>query len=271
MIRKLAMTLCLSMCGCTLLAQNELQEINAIKSNINFLYATGTSSKSAEDASNNAKDLLALEIEQWLLDNTTEDIAGYVAKSRENLAQIKTRRGNLYRVFVYVKKKDVLPRYKEEEVMVVDIVDNNAVHNDSLPKTSSSQAETLVSDSKTDVPPAINVEYATSNEPAVQQTIEVQQPVYTPTAKEREMLNISTFIQLNDYINQGRANGTITRLGKYSDMPQSGLIYTFIHNREGQIAACMKVNDGSVLNLNTGKEDKISNYKGCGAIWIKLK
>jgi hypothetical protein len=60
-------------------------------------------------------------------------------------------------------------------------------------------------------------------------------------------------------------------VGKYSNLPQQGLVYVFIHNKQGQLPACLKVVDGNAINLRTGLLDEISNYKGCGAIWIKYK
>ena len=66
MMKTLTTTFCLFLFIGTIFAQNEQKVINAIKSSKNFLYATGTSTVSSEEASNNAKDLLALEIEQWL-------------------------------------------------------------------------------------------------------------------------------------------------------------------------------------------------------------
>ena len=99
----------------------------------------------------------------------------------------------------------------------------------------------------------------------------VEDSKYIPNDKEKELLNIKTFIELNEYINEGRENENIVQVGKYSTLPTDGIIYVFIHNREGEIPACMKNEKGRTLNLSTGKEDQITNYKGCGAIWIRFK
>lgn len=182
----------------------------------------GTSTVSDEEASCNAVDLLALEIENWLEENGIGNKENYVSKSRENVSQIKTKRANLHRVFAFIDKNKVLSFNTEEK---------------KTPETT--------------VAPAVET--------------------YTPTLKERIMLNVSTFTELNDYVNAGRADETITDVGKYSNLPKSGIVYVFIHNRQGNIPACLKITDGTALNLRTGKGDKISNYKGCGAIWIKFK
>ena len=231
-------------CGFTI-AQNEMQQINAIKSNIDFLYATGTSSVSAEEASNNAKDLLALEIEMWLKERVTDDIAGYVAKSKENLSQIKTRRGNLFRVFAYVKKYDILPYQKTEDVMVVDFVP-------------SQQQE--VPDSAIVKPIQIDADSVIAMEPS-----------YAPSETEKKMLAIKTFQELNDYVNKGREQEWITSVGNYASMPTTGTFYVFIHNKQREVPACLKVQDDKAINIKTGHEERVSDYKGCGAIWIKIK
>ena len=238
--------------GNTLMAQDAQKSMNEIKSNVNYVYATGTSMVSSDEASQNAKDLLNAEIEEWLKQSNEKDIAGYIAKSQEQFSMIKTQRGSLYRVFVYVHKADVLPYYKEEKVI------SGAFGTDEAP------IDTTLT--------------ATSSESKTESPVEAQEiaplpeePRYTPTGKEQEMLKITSFNLLNEYINAGRESGDIQQLGKYSTLPTQGLVYVFIHNRNGEIPACMRMEDGVIINLSTGKEDKITNYKGCGAIWVMFK
>ena len=57
-------------------AQNEVRSMNDIKNDLNYIYATGTSIVSYEEASQNAKDLLKAEIEDWLKNNGQLEIAG---------------------------------------------------------------------------------------------------------------------------------------------------------------------------------------------------
>ena len=245
-------------------AQNEQQQINDIKRNISFIYATGTSSVSSEEASNNAKDLLALEIEQWLKECSVDSIAGYVAKSKESLSQISTQRGRLSRVLAYVNKIDILPYYKQEEVMVVNFgqpgqtTDSVAIN--AIPVAS---ADTTASNEIVTTPMNESVEETEKQD--------IISTAYTPTQKEQEMLAVETFTALNEYVNLGRKNGTITQVGKYSNLPTTDAVYVFIHNKQGEIPACLKVAGETCINLKTGTPDLISNYKGCGAIWIKTK
>lgn len=252
--------------GNVLMAQDAQKSMNEIKSNVNYVYATGTSMVSSDEASQNAKDLLNAEIEEWLKQSNEKDIAGYIAKSQEQLSMIRTQRGSLYRVFVYVHKADVLPYYKEEKVISGAFGTNEAQIN----------TDTLnVSDNNAPIDTTLS---ATSIESKTESPVEAQAiaPLpeelrYTPTEKEQGMLKITSFNLLNEYINAGRESGDIQQLGKYSTLPTQGLVYVFIHNRNGEIPACMRMQDGVIINLSTGKEDKITNYKGCGAIWVMFK
>lgn len=235
----------LIVCGQGVYSQNEVQEMNVIKDNPNYLYATGTSIVSTEDASQNAKDLLNAEIEYWLKNNAESDIAGYIAKSQERLGLIKTKRGNLYRVFAYVNKVDILPCNKDQSIICGVFV-----------------AKQEITDAKSQMGQDTEM---------MAKIIPNQEETYVPNDIERELLKIRTFTQLNEYINLGRENGSIIQLGKYSTLPKDGLIYVFIHNKAGNIPACMKISNGEILNLLTCKKDLITNYKGCGAIWIRFK
>jgi hypothetical protein len=249
-------------------AQNEVRDMNAIKNNQNYIYATGTSIVNTEEASQNAKDLLNAEIEDWLTKNKESDIAGYIAKSQEQLGLIKTQRGNLFRVFAYVHKADILPYYKDETVITGSFNDKLVSENRELSDTVTvdvSQDTTILETSSSEKQDTLVERLPQSVTQAV------EKPKYIPNDKEKELLNIKTFIELNEYINEGRENENIVQVGKYSTLPTDGIIYVFIHNREGEIPACMKMENGYTLNLSTGEEDYITSYKGCGAIWIKFK
>lgn len=254
--------------GQVLYAQSEVRDMNIIKYNPNYIYSTGTSIVSTEEASQNAKDLLNAEIEDWLKKNSESDFAGFIAKSQERLGFIKTKRGNLYRVFAYVNKADILPYYKDESIITEAFDDKleeaNVV---SAEMTTKNSIENITSGQ------ASSTEMNAEIIEALPQSVipSVKEAKYIPNDKEKELLNIKTFIELNEYINEGRENENIVQVGKYSTLPDGGVVYIFIHNRKGEIPACMKNENGRILNLSTGKEDQISKYKGCGAIWIRFK
>jgi len=242
--------------SCVVYAQDKQSLMNSIKSDPKYLYATGTSTIDMEDALNNAKDLLTLEIEQWLKENEVKEAKGYISISKEIFSHIQTQRGKLFRVFVYVAKSDVILYFKEEEASVVAFEDpqNRQIDN-------ASDTREKVQDVKNE----------RALEEAIQTIVPNEHSSFTLTLSEKRMTEIKTFLELNDYVNEGRESETITDVGNYSNMPKTGLVYVFIHNRNGEIPACLKVQDAVPVNMNTGKSDVIENYKGCGAIWIKIK
>ena len=161
-----------------------------------------------------------------------------------------------------MKKEDVVPYYKEERVMVIDLSATKSTKNEIEMSRTNSMQQTSSLERGEDVVDNVSAEVSLDL---------TSHTVYTPTTIESEMLTIKTFSQLNEYISQGKQKGVIRAAGKYSTLPLSGLSYAFIYNREGKVPACIKIQDGKGTNLQTGASDAIKEYKGCGAIWIQLK
>ena len=242
------MTFCFLLFGVMLHAEDSQQEINNIKKSKRYVYAMAASNQSKEDAILRAKDLLLLEVEQWLKDEKQGDFAGYVVKVKNNASQIETQRGKLYRVFAYVAKKDVLPYYDDEEI------------------------ETVKKDSATTVQQSAPVAAEPKAEQRVEQRVEQPEtPQMTLTAAEEEMLGIDKFDDIYAYVAKKTADGTITDYGKYLQMPKNEDVYVFVYDTQGNIPAKIKRYGGKSLNMGTLKEDKVERYEGCGAIWIKVK
>lgn len=251
-----------------LYAQDEVHDMNIIKNNPNYIYATGTSIVSTEEASQNAKDILNIEIEDWLKKNAEVDLSGFIAKSQEQFGFIKTKRGNLYRVLAYVNKANILPYYKDETVITSSF--NDKLKEINIESTENETSDFLQNTTSGKIFSAEKQEETIENipQPATQA---VEDSRYIPNEKEKRLLNIKTFIELNKYINDCREREDIVQVGKYSTLPTEGIVYVFIHNRKGEIPACMKKENDLTLNLFSGEEDQITNYKGCGAIWIRFK
>lgn len=248
--------------GC-LHAQNEQQEINEIKRSLNFIYATGTSTNSAEEASANARELLSLEIEQWLNDNVEGDFSGYIAKSKQNVAEIKTQRGKLSRVFVYVRKSDILPYNNEESVMVVNTME---------------QEGTPVSvDTITFVKSDLNMSQLSSGQQTSSEIAQVtqqalSQPTFEVTANEKDMLAVRNLSQINRYVADGSKVGRVTSYGKYDSATRLfGKSYLFLFDKEGKVMAVLRKNGDDIVNLSTGSSDAVANYGRCGVVWFQCK
>lgn len=240
-MKKLLLSIFGVMLCCFMFAQttvnNAVKEINAIKSNPNYISAESTV-KDWETAYENAKILLSKEIEEWLIEQGASNIAGVIATSNEHILEIKTTRGSLYRAFVYIKKSDLVPYMDKSKLLVIDI---------------NEEADS--------VPTAI-----------IAQDTKEKHPKVVLTTEEKNMLFVKNASEIKPFIQEKQDANEITSYGKYSTLPAEGCSYIFIYDKEGNVPACLRYENGIAINLATGREENISdNYKGCGGIWFKLK
>lgn len=230
-MRKLLIILLL--CGLSpyILAQSEQMRINEVKKNLDYIYATGTSMNSAEEAGDNARELLTLEIDMWLKENGKNDYAGYIAKAIREVSEIKTQRGKLMQVFVYVKKDDILSYKKDEEIIAVTLLDDSSTSAKQQPYSmfKLKQAE-----------------------------------------KDMLSVNNLSMINkyLADGVRDGRVTSYGKYDG---EVAMESVIYLFLIDKDGDVIAVLKKNGDNMVNLMTGREDVILNYGKCGVIWFQVK
>ena len=81
------------------------KSINKVKRDTMYIYAESTT-KDLKEAYNNARAILEMQVGEWVRkQHPTEGIELCIVKAKEHFMQLDTRRGELYRAFVYVKKK----------------------------------------------------------------------------------------------------------------------------------------------------------------------
>ena len=230
-MRKLLIILLL--CGLSpyILAQSEQMRINEVKKNLDYIYATGTSMNSAEEAGDNARELLALEIDMWLKENGKNDYAGYIAKAIREVSEIKTQRGKLIQVFVYVKKDDILSYKKDEEIIAVTLMDDSSTPTNHFPS------------------PSFKLKQAEKDILSVE--------------------NLSMINKyLADGVREGRVTAYGKYDG---EVAMESVVYLFLIDKDGDVIAVLKKDGNYMVNLITGREDAISNYGKCGVIWFQVK
>ena len=219
------------------------KSINKIKRDTMYIYAESTT-KDLSEAYSNARAILEMQVGEWVQkQHPSEGIELCIVKAKEHIMQLDTRRGELYRAFVYVKKSDIMPVADKSEVTVFEVA----------PIVESSQAE---------VAPAIIVtEEAPKQEKAI---IEL-------TPEEKQMKQVKSFYEVEPYINGLKSKGKLQDYGKYATMPKGKDCHLFIYDKQGNISALIRKSGSVQYNLNTLKEDNVQNYKNCGAIWFQLK
>ena len=268
----------------TLAQEDKNAEINKIKRSRDYLTVTGTSMASAEEASENAKMLIDVEIEQWLQENAEGDIAGYVAKSKENLAVIETKRGSLFRAFIYVKKKDILPYYEDETVMaelpnpiVTDtpiIVDTMKVEEVIVPP---------VEEKVTIVEPEEKQDSVIVNLPIIEEPVEevIVAPLESVSGgvsnieEEKSMLKTYSVSSISKYLGKLKQADKLAEYGKEVAWPDNGVVYFFFADYNNVVRGYIKMTDGTAFNLANGEvvelADYLTKYETGTYIWFTLK
>lgn len=219
-----------------------IKQINAIKLNKEYITAESTA-ETYESSYENARALLEINIEEWIKSTTSAtDLQGYIAKSGNSVLELKSMRGNRYRTFLYVKKKDVMTFSEPKDIIVAHIEDE-------YPQ------QTLVEDSPNEIA-----------EDSCDDKEREHEDIYQPTDEEKWMLEVDRSVMIESFI---KGNHSISAYGKFKDIPPSGDCYLFVYNREGEIPAVLLRNKDGYRNVRTGEYDDIANYKGCGAIWFR--
>jgi len=220
------------------------KSINKVKRDTLYIYAESTN-KDLKEAYNNARTILEMQVGEWVRkQHPSESIEVCIVKAKENFIQLDTRRGELYRAFVYVKKSDIMAVSNKSEVKVIEVSPTN--------QSNQVKAE-----------PAIII----SEESAVKK----ETPVIELTSEEKQMIQIRSFYDVEPFIKRLKSNNCLKAYGKYATMPSNEDCHLFVYDKQGNISALLRKSGATQYNLNTLKEDNVKNYKNCGAIWFQFK
>ena len=220
------------------------KSINKVKRDTLYIYAESTN-KDLKEAYNNARTILEMQVGEWVRkQHPSENIEVCIVKAKENFMQLDTRRGELYRAFVYVKKSDIMAVSDKSEVKVIEIA----------PTTQSNQVK---------AEPAIII--------SEESVAKIDTPVIELTSEEQQMKQVRSFYDVEPYIKGLKSNNRLRAYGKYATMPSNEDCHLFVYDKQGNISAMLRKSGTTQFNLNTLKEDNVKNYKNCGAIWFQLK
>ena len=233
------------------------QQINAIKMDFDtYLFAESTSA-TKEEAFDNAKFLLQIEVENYLKSiGQFDSLSQYVMKAENGVDELQTMRGNRFRAFVFVKKSDIIAITSSQEII--------SLYPTPAHETKAPKANTPTAPAPTAPAPA-----APQPEQPAQQVKET--PAIQLSPIEQEMLTVVRGEDIQTFVKRLKSEGKIAAFGKYSDMPYSIDCLIFVYNRDRAVVAHLRKTGSEMLNLSTMQPDNITNYKGCGAIWFQLK
>lgn len=278
-------------CG-NIYAQNAAQEINSIKQQPDkYIYAEFTGA-TWDEASSNAIIILEDNVKMWSAAKDAAERERILALLPSKRQVIKAMRGNLYRAFAYVEKTALTTARA-----AVEHVDNNqaesaesnttskpvdyATPTNVSPKednlssvsensSSSKPVESIVVQNEQNSESTVTMHIGETPRPADKEKAE-ELNVLMLSETEKKFVNVVDANDIGGFIKGMQADGYVTDYGKYSNLPSDGVCYVFVYNRELKVAAHLKKTGSKYINLISGKDDDITNYKGCGAYWFKLK
>lgn len=258
-------------------AQTPADEINAIKLQAEvYVYAEFVSSKSSE-ALEYAKLMLEDAVMGWISENVKLESSASNELANKAISKatiIEARRGERYRTFMYVSRADL-------ETLAGSSLKKNDVSL-STPTTYVAPIEEPVAmqpateptyESVPKTTPSATEEEFVSLDEFEEEGEDVKSEVNTfqRTPLENDILAISNAQNIQSFIKKLQSENRISRFGKYADMPSDINCYLFVYDRNMNIPAYLRKEGAIYINLKTGEMDDVANYKGCGAIWFRIR
>lgn len=200
------------------------KKINEIKKSSQYIYAESTA-PTEEDARAYAEERLYDEVNEWVTtQKKMKGCANLVINNRKELwTSLSMPRGtNMFRYFVYVKKKDIIP------------TDNAVV-------------------------------IANESRPEVEEKIRLVLPEVVSL-----LAGITDYYEMAEKVKQLKAEGKIDNYGRYGSLDDPDNYYLVIYNQQAKVVAILTPGSDR-RNVKTNKSDGVANYRGCGAIGIKVE
>lgn len=234
----MALTLAVALFSCTsIFAQSTVdekkKEINAIKKNSDYIYAEATMADQ-QSAIDLAKEILYQNVNEWVAKQKKFAGASNVITVNTNYSveDMTLPRGNWFRAFMYVKKSDIIPA---GNVAVMKVVQK--------------EPEAV------EAAPAEPVAKAESPEDII----------------KKQLLECQNIGQMSTLLKNLKAEGKIIDFQKLNAITSPEEYVIIIFSPRDSVIRAILSEGAERTNLKTGQPDQISNYKGNGAIGIKIK
>lgn len=207
------------------------KKINSIKKSSQYLYADATAA-TAKEAYDMAEQLLYEEISAWAATKKNlQNSSNLMVNNKQSIwSTLTVPRGNMFRAFIYVKKKDVLPVNNPE------IIENTTATSN----TASSDATALESTVTEVWPDAVN-----------------------------EVLKCTTFDDVEQKMKELKASGKVKQYDRYARLQNPENYYLVIYNTDYKVVAVLTPGNER-RNVETGEADSVGNYSGHGAVGFEV-
>lgn len=261
-----------------------------------YVYAEATC-RTEEEAKSIAEDVFLQNINEYVASQKKlRGANNIVVNNQKGLQQTVTmpRGSNMHRVFMYVKKNDIIPAdnsvvLSKEEVAKTETPAPKAntkteakvatpTADVTIPKADvaevkaeSAQPKTEVAEAKAEPKAEVKAETKATTTEVAASTLEKiipEKPQAIPEAAKK----MATFTNVKTaavWLKDMKANGTVTEYNKYNAVADKEAYWLVIYDSHGDIAAVLT--DGKQRrNAATQKPDHERNYPNCAALCVKF-
>lgn len=221
------------------------KDINKIKKSNQYLSAEATLD-TEEAALKTANELLVNEINDWVKQKRhSEDVKQIVLQDISSSSEyLNMKRGAKVRVFVYVKKSDIVLIKGAGQIVLSEDEKGNDLQ------------------ALSDVAGDMNLEKSEDKGVAEPKDVRAEALSMVTEAKNMvNMKNVFTRLKSEQHIEYGKYPA--------SDLPES--YYILFYMRTGDIKGVVEVSNEKYRDLSTNQEVQLSQFSGCGAYWFILK
>ncbi|MBQ8059446.1 MAG: hypothetical protein IJ199_06450 [Prevotella sp.] len=227
-IKALFTTVLLAVCTVCMADDEQItKQINSIIGNSQYLYAENYAT-TEEQARQVAEDLLEVQIKQWTeKKKKLRGSSNFVINNKKSFrTALSVSRGRLVRVFVYVKKSDIIAGSNTSVVNVGE-------------RTNEANVERISSREESSVK-------------------------YSEVAKL--LTNYSEFSTLYNRIKQLNEEGKIKKFARYTDLSDPQQYHLAIFDMTTKKVKAILTSGQQRRNVATGQIDSEKKYSGCGAV-----
>lgn len=246
-------------------------QINKIKRSKSYLSAEATM-KTEEEAKAVALELLVGEINDWVESKGKKDEVQQIVLQdiNSNTQQMDMKRGSQSRVFVYVKKKDIVLIYGEGQLVLNDEELQPLSAIASQGSNAAQETPAATEEPATQTPVAEEQPAAEEAAPAPD-----EQPAAEPAAPQEELSPLQriqqaqTMTAMKSVFAKLKGEGRIT-YGAYKGGELKENCYLLFYDRAGNIKAVVKKSGDTMTDTQNGAAVTLTSFSGMGAYWFVL-
>lgn len=240
-----------------------------------YVYAEATC-RTEEEAKSIAEDVFLQNINEYVASQKKlRGANNIVVNNQKGLQQTVTmpRGSNMHRVFMYVKKNDIIPADNSVVLSKEDVAKTETPAPKANTKTEAkvAQPKTEVAEAKAEPKAEVKAETKATTTEVAASTLEKiipEKPQAIPEAAKK----MATFTNVKTaavWLKDMKANGTVTEYNKYNAVADKEAYWLVIYDSHGDIAAVLT--DGKQRrNAATQKPDHERNYPNCAALCVKF-